>query len=98
MEILTHLIFPFENEDVCDTAEGDAKMDDFTLRYFVGDVSDVDNPRKFAVVALVEFNLCTKFLRLVTSYTFIQNISLKINYNSDSIPMLQNNLNNNYIE
>lgn len=34
-------------------------MDDLTLRYFVGDVSDVDNPRKFAVVALVEFNLCT---------------------------------------
>lgn len=32
-------------------------MDDFTLWYFVGDVSDVDNPRKFAVVALVEFNL-----------------------------------------
>lgn len=69
MEIFIYLIFPFENEDVCDTAEGDAKMDDFTLRYFVGDVSDVDNPRKFAVVALVEFNLCTKFLWLVVSYT-----------------------------
>lgn len=61
-------------------------MDDFTLRYFVGDVSDVDNPRKFAVVALVEFNLRTihkvstvshKLLKV--SFKILQNISLKIN-------------------
>lgn len=55
-------------------------MDDFTLRYFVGDVSDVDNPRKFAVVALVEFNLRTIHKVSTVSHklhteSFVQNIA-----------------------
>lgn len=56
----THLIFAFENEDIGDTAERHSEMDNLSLRHFVGDVSDVDNPRKLAIVALVEFNLRNK--------------------------------------
>lgn len=75
-------------------------MDDLTLRYFVGDVSDVDNPRKFAVVALVEFNLCTihkvpalvghklhiqSFTRIAKCLV-IKTVSVS-NYNSDTVLM-----------
>lgn len=55
--INTYLILAFENEDVGNAAEWYAKMDDFTFRYLIRYISDMNDFRRFAVVTLVELNL-----------------------------------------
>ena len=53
----THLIFALEDENVGDASKRNAQVDDFSLCHVVGDVADVDDPRRFGWTSWFQFDL-----------------------------------------
>jgi len=53
----THLIFALEDENVGDASKRNAQVDDFSLRHVVGDVSDMDDPRRLGWTSRLQLDL-----------------------------------------
>jgi hypothetical protein len=53
----TYLILSFEYQDIGNTSEGDAQMDDLCYGHLIRDVANVDHLRRFSVLILVQLHL-----------------------------------------